>query len=198
MSITLDLRPLVRFCCRASLKKLKAVSIQYCPSLSMLPSAFSRLLAVTRGTWRYRRRYQPNAHNNTNGEPCCKVTSRESLPSPWCRLDPCSEDPERKLPPIKNRTPLHYALLFSRAGSSLFTGIPSEETNWPTTDDAPVLCSWNDTSDTIILSSSTDPQLVHTESPLAWSCSMSVPPQLEHTVGMVARQVGMFYNARSL
>ena len=62
------------------------------------------------------------------------------------------------------------------------SGLPSEETNCPTTEDAPLLFSWKLTSETMMSSSSTEPQLVHTASPRPASYSISAPPQLEHTV----------------
>ena len=62
------------------------------------------------------------------------------------------------------------------------SGLPSEETNCPTTEEAPLLFSWKLTSETMISSSSTEPQLVHTASPRPASYSISAPPQLEHTV----------------
>lgn len=58
---------------------------------------------------------------------------------------------------------------------------PSSDTNCPTADEPPPLFSTNCTSDTMMLSSSTEPQAVHTASPRAASSSMSVPPQVRHT-----------------
>lgn len=58
---------------------------------------------------------------------------------------------------------------------------PSAETNWPTAEDTPPLPSTNWTSDTMMLSSSTEPQLVHTALPRAWSTSMSEPPHVLHS-----------------
>lgn len=58
---------------------------------------------------------------------------------------------------------------------------PSSDTNWPTADEPPPLFSTNCTSDTMMLSSSTEPQPVHTASPRAASNSMSVPPQPRQT-----------------
>lgn len=60
--------------------------------------------------------------------------------------------------------------------------VPSEDTNCPMTEEAPLLFSAKVTSDTIMLSSRTQPQAVHTASPLAWSYSMSDPPHWEQTV----------------
>ncbi len=62
----------------------------------------------------------------------------------------------------------------------------SAETNCPMTEDPPPVDSANVTSETMMLSSSTEPQLVHTASPLAWSYSISVPPHTWHIVDMVA------------
>ena len=58
--------------------------------------------------------------------------------------------------------------------------LPSAETNWPTADEPPPLFSTNVTSETMILSSKTEPQPIQTASPRAWSMSMSVPPQFLH------------------
>lgn len=58
---------------------------------------------------------------------------------------------------------------------------PSAETNCPTAEDTPPLPSTNWTSDTMMLSSRTEPQPVHTALPRAWSTSMSDPPQVLHT-----------------
>ena len=58
---------------------------------------------------------------------------------------------------------------------------PSAETNWPIADEPPPLFSTNWTSDTMMLSSRTDPQLMHTALPRAWSTSMSEHPQVLHT-----------------
>lgn len=55
------------------------------------------------------------------------------------------------------------------------------ETNCPITEDAPVACSSNWISDTMIWSSNTDPQFVQTASPLAGSLSISVQPQWVQT-----------------
>lgn len=48
--------------------------------------------------------------------------------------------------------------------------------------------SWNSTDDTIAFSSSTHPQFVHTQSPLASLSSMADEPHLGHS--MAARDVG--------
>ena len=66
---------------------------------------------------------------------------------------------------------------------TIATHIHSDDTNWPTTVDAPLLCSWNVISDTIMSSSNTEPQLLQNSSPCAWSHSISVPPRCEHTKG---------------
>lgn len=58
---------------------------------------------------------------------------------------------------------------------------PSAETNCPTAEETPPLPSTNWTSETIMLSSRTEPQPVHTALPRAWSTSMSEPPQVLHT-----------------
>ena len=79
------------------------------------------------------------------------------------------------------------AAIIDRTRKNHQVDAPSEDTNCPTTVDAPLLCSWNVISDTIMLSSSTEPQLVHTASPRAWSYSISVPPQCEHTLAMFRR-----------
>ena len=52
-----------------------------------------------------------------------------------------------------------------------------------------MLFSWNWTSDTIMLSSKTEPQFMHTASPRAWSMSISLPPQFEQTRDMFQRRV---------
>lgn len=62
--------------------------------------------------------------------------------------------------------------------------LPSDGTNCPITDVPPKLFSAKLTSETMKLSSMTDPQLTHTVFPLAWSLSMSLPPQLGHTVAL--------------
>lgn len=56
----------------------------------------------------------------------------------------------------------------------------SAETNCPIALEVPCLFSSNCNSATIILSSRTEPQFVHTASPLAGSTSMSEPPQFLH------------------
>lgn len=63
--------------------------------------------------------------------------------------------------------------------------LPSEETNCPMALDPPRLFSWNWTSETMMLSSSTDPQPIQTASPLAWSMSISLPPQFEQTCDII-------------
>lgn len=52
------------------------------------------------------------------------------------------------------------------------------------TDVPPRLFSWKLTSDTMKLSSMTEPQLTQTALPLDWSLSMSLPPQLGQTVAL--------------
>lgn len=63
--------------------------------------------------------------------------------------------------------------------------LPSEETNCPMALDPPRLFSWNWTSETMMLSSSTDPQPIQTASPRAWSMSISLPPQFEQTCDII-------------
>ena len=58
---------------------------------------------------------------------------------------------------------------------------PSADTYWPTTEVPPMALSANCTSDTIIWSSRTEPQLVQTASPRAGSISISLPPHCVHT-----------------
>lgn len=58
---------------------------------------------------------------------------------------------------------------------------PSRETNCPTAEEPPPLFSTNCTSETMMLSSSTEPHPVQTASPRAESTSMSEPPQAAHT-----------------
>lgn len=58
--------------------------------------------------------------------------------------------------------------------------LESAETNCPIAEAPPCAFSWNSTSATIILSSNTEPQLVHTASPRAGSTSMSEDPQCLH------------------
>ena len=152
----LDLRPLVKFSCNAILKNPNAVSIQCWLSLSIWPSLLSRCLA----TKRERERGDIARWSNMLVLPCCSVTSLESLLSPWWN-------------PAPDRAPLAPPP-------------PLADTNCPTREEAPLLCSWKVTSLTMMLSSSTDPQPVHTASPRAGSYSMSVPPHCEQTVDMAA------------
>ena len=71
---------------------------------------------------------------------------------------------------------------------------PSEETNWPTAEVTPPLPSTNWTSETMMLSSNTEPQLVQTAFPLAWSRSISAHPQALHTLGLIAAERDHLYN----
>lgn len=63
---------------------------------------------------------------------------------------------------------------------------PSAATKRPTACDPPPPVSTNSTSDTMTLSSRTEPQPMQTASPRAWSTSMSVQPQFLHTPGLMA------------
>ena len=67
------------------------------------------------------------------------------------------------------------------------TGGSLSATNCPITVDAPLLCSWKLTSETMILSSRTDPHPVHTASPRDWSYSMSEQPQWLQTVDIFVK-----------
>lgn len=58
--------------------------------------------------------------------------------------------------------------------------LDSADTNCPMVEAPPWAFSWNSISATIILSSNTDPQFVHTASPRAGSTSMSEDPQCLH------------------
>ncbi|TNN66964.1 hypothetical protein EYF80_022737 [Liparis tanakae] len=53
---------------------------------------------------------------------------------------------------------------------------PPVATNWPTADEPPPPVSTNSTSDTMMLSSSTEPQVMHTASPRAASTSIRALP----------------------
>ena len=72
--------------------------------------------------------------------------------------------------------------------------LPSEETNCPMALDPPRLFSWNWTSETMMLSSSTDPQPIQTASPRAWSMSISLPPQFEQTCDIILITPLVFFN----
>lgn len=63
---------------------------------------------------------------------------------------------------------------------------PSAATKRPTACEPPPPVSTNSTSDTMTLSSSTEPQPMQTASPRAWSTSMSAQPQFLHTFGLMA------------
>lgn len=76
-----------------------------------------------------------------------------------------------------------------RLGVGHYKISPSVDTYCPITDDLPAADSWNWTSETIICSSSTEPQLVQTASPRAGSVSMSLPPHTLHTRLDMARTV---------
>lgn len=75
MSMMLDLRPLVRFSCKAILKNPKAVSQQCWLSFSKVPSLLSLCLAGGD-------EHETGASELDYSSPFCKVTSLESLLNP--------------------------------------------------------------------------------------------------------------------
>lgn len=98
------------------------------------------------------------------------VTSRDSVPMPTWNL------PYPVAPPFE-----------------------SAATNWPTALAVPCAASSNWISDTIMLSSITEPQFVHTASPRPQSTSMSDEPQFLHfklldIVPLVLRFTDTFFN----
>lgn len=88
----------------------------------------------------------------------------------------CENVPETYVTPVDSRRP---------TGPS-----PSTDTNCPTAEDTPPLPSTKVTSETMMLSSSTEPQLVQTALPRAWSTSTSVPPHVTHVLELMVRSGG--------
>ena len=99
-----------------------------------------------------------------------------------CFPTPCEIVPTRKQLPYSGPKHLNAKLVRVCTCMSHILHQPSDETNWPTSAEDPLLCSWNVTSDTIMLSSKTIPQSVQTASPRVASYSIFVPPHCEQTL----------------